>query len=217
MKTLENTTIAELMVKELSNRNMLVPKGIAKFVPEILFKGVAAYLNSLELKSVLVHISAPVYGELYNTFMNVYFHRDDNEHKLKFYTIRTSEGMNVEEEFKDLDETIYLYNDKNAIKFLDKIAFLHGAIFMPIKDHTKEADNMLSTLACFIYAVENYLIATYDKNEDNTVEISGCVKAKLKLDKVSEHNELYFTTYEPLFDLKEIDELTTKVKDRLDK
>lgn len=217
MKTLENATIAELMVKELYSRNMLATKEIAKFAPEILFKGVTAYLNSLEFKSIVAHISAPVYGKLRNIFMNVYFYHNKNEYKLKFYSIRTPKGQNVEDGFKDLEgtirlQTIHLHDDEDAIKFLNEVVYLYGVSFIPTKEHKKEADNILSILACFVYAVESYLIVTYFENGDNTVEIPGVVRIKFRIDKIDD-NEVYFTTYEPLFDLKEIDELTAKVKE----
>lgn len=217
MKTMENTTIADLMVKELYNRNILATKEFAKFAPEILFKGVTAYLNSLKLKSIVTHISAPAYGKLRNVFMNVYFYHNNDEYKLKFYNVRTSKGQDVEDGFKDVDEIIYLHEDKNAIKFLNEVACLYGLSFVPTKEHTKEADNMLSTLACFIYAVESYLIATYDENGDNTVEIPGVTRVKLKVNKVNEYNEVYITNYEPLFIIKEFTELTDKVKEELNK
>ena len=142
MKTLENTTIDELTVKELFNRNMLAQKEFVKFVPEILFKGVAAYLNSLEVKSVLAHISAPVYGESRNTFMNVYFYHNNNEHKLKFYTVRTLKDQDMEDGFnKDLDKTIYLHDDKDGIKFIG-----HTSLHLPHLIHEVTSSLVFSNI-----------------------------------------------------------------------
>lgn len=215
MKTLENTTIADLMVKELDSRNMLGLKSFCNIIPEILFKGIAAYLNSLEYKGVLIKLTAP-FGNARNNFMNAYFYYDKGERKIKFYTIRTLENQKVEDDFKDLDEIMYLHDNKDAIKFLESVSFLHGLAFAPI-DHEEKADNMLLVFACFVYALGNYLLATYDENGDNTVEIPGIVRVKLRKEKVNKHNEVYLTSYETLFDFKEIDELTTKAKEKLNK
>ena len=215
MKTLENTTIADLMVKELDSRNMLGMKSFCNIIPEILFKGIAAYLNSLEYKGVLIKLSAP-FGNDRNNFMNAYFYyNDNNERKIKFYTIKTLENQD-ENDFKDLDEIMYLHDSKDAIKFLESVALLHGLAFAPI-DYEEKADNMLLVFACFVYALGNYLLANYDENGDNTVEIPGIVRTKLRMEKVNKHNEVYLTAYETLFDFKEIDELTEKVKEKLNK
>ena len=213
MKTLENTTIADLMIKELDSRNMLGQKSFCNIIPEILFKGVAAYLNSLEYKGVIVDLSAP-FRDTSNNFMNAYFYHDDNnERKLEFYTVRSLKDQQKE---NDVDEIIYLHDNKDAIKFLESVAFLHGLVFAPI-DYEEKADNMLLTFACFVYALGNYLLATYDENGDNTVEIPGIVRVKLRKEKVGKHNEVYLTSYETLLDFKEIDELTAKAKEKLNK
>lgn len=214
MKTLENTTIADLMVKELDNRNMLGHKNFCKLISEVLFKGIAAYLNSLEYEGVIVELSAP-FRDTSNNFMNAYFYYDDNnERKLEFYTVKSLKDQQKE---NDVDEIIYLHDNENAIKFMEAVALLHGMVFTPTKDREKEADNMLLTFACFVYALGNYLLATYDKNGDNTVEIPGIVRVKLRKEKVNKHNEVYLTSYETMLDFKEIDDLTDKVKDRLNK
>ena len=214
MKTLENTTIAELMVKELDDRNMLGHKDFCKLISEVLFKGIAAYLNSLEYKSVIVELSAP-FRDTSNNFLNAYFYYDDNnERKLEFYTVRSLEDQQKE---NNVDEIIYLHDNENAIKFMEAVALLRGMVFTPTEDLEKKADNMLLTFACFVYALGNYLLATYDENGDNTVEIPGIVRAKLRKEKVGKHNEVYLTSYETLLDFKEIDELTTKAKEKLNK
>lgn len=220
MKTLENTTIADLMVKEFDERNMLTQKGFVKFIPKILFKGVAAYLNSLKSNRIVAHITVNTYEDLRDEFINVYFSRNNNGYvyKLKFYNVRTSKGYKnyTEDGFKDVEETIYIHDNEDAIKFIKEVAYLHGIEFVSTKNHT-EANNMLSMFACFIYAVESYLIATYDKNGDNTIKIPGIVSIKLKIIKVDKDNDVYITTYEPLFVFKEINDLTAKVKEELNK